>query len=180
MTLRGLIFGIAVWLLAAVFIDSGWAQSQSSPKSAGSDPGFNVGFDSGPSYNDPGFASSEAIKKSLERVESESERLAIEQIITELDKKSNRDLLTLKLASHICQDIDCRDVSPDMVRRYFEVYAEARVAEDTHQTALRSAAAAERSTLIATVSASVSLLSLLISVLSYRRTVRSSKSALPA
>lgn len=55
-----------------------------------------------------------------------------------------------------------------------------RVADDAYQTALRNAAAAERSTFIAAAAASVSFLSLLISALSYGRAVRSTKSAIPA
>jgi hypothetical protein len=106
--------------------------------------------------------------------------LAIKDILAELDKKSNREILGLKLAPDVCQEIACLGISPDTVRRYVAAYADMRVADDAHQTALRNAAAAERGTLIAAAAASVSLLSLLISGLSFWRTLRSTKSALPA
>jgi hypothetical protein len=153
MMLRGLIIGIAVSLSATVFAGHRWSQSQPNRTDASYDTGY-----------DP----IEAIKKSLELLdlESKTESRAIEQILDELKKKSNRELLILKLASHLCQDIDCLGVSPDTARRYVEAFVESRLAEDTHQPALRNAAAAELSTRIAAASASVSFLSLLISVLS--------------
>jgi hypothetical protein len=80
----------------------------------------------------------------------------------------------------MCQEIACRGVSTDTARRYVEAYSGMRVADDAYQTALRNAAAAERSTLIAAAAASVSLLSLLISGLGYWRTLRRTKSAIPA
>jgi hypothetical protein len=161
MTLRGIIIGIAVCLPAMVFAltPEDWQKLKA---------------------DNPIDFYTQEIMKSLERLKSETERLAITQIIAELDKKSYRDILGLKLAPDVCQEIACRDVSPDTVRRYVVAYADMRIADDAHQTALRNAAAAERSALIAVAAASVSLLSLLISVLSYRRTSRSTKSAIPA
>jgi hypothetical protein len=177
MTLRGLIIAVAVCFPAAIFVSSGWGRSQP--------PRQNPGYtDYGSSYYDTSTPLredyNEGIKKSLERLTSETERLAIGQILAELDKKSYREILALKLAPDVCQELACRAVSSTTVRHYVDAFDSMRVADDAHEAALRSSAASEWSTLIAAASASVSLLSLLISALSYRRTVRSAKSAIPA
>lgn len=176
MTLRRLIIGIAVWLPTTVFASASWSQSQPNRVRSSHDSYSYLtplDFSYPTDYN-------EEIRKSLERLKSETERSAIGHILADLDKKSNREILGLKLAPDVCQEIACRAVSPDTARRYVEAYSGMRVADDAYQTALRNAAATERSTLIAAAAASVSLLSLLISVLSYRRTMRSTKSAMPA
>jgi hypothetical protein len=187
--LRGLIIGIAVSLSATVFTNVSWSQSQSSvlqkrrgidaqeKGQAGLSPFAKILAGDTP-FDIPDY--DQEISKSLERLNSETERLAIKDILAELDQKSNREILALKLAPDVCQEIACRGVSPDTAHRYVEAYADKRVNDDAHQTALRNAAAAERSVLIAAMAASVSLLSLLISGLSYRRTGRNTKSAIPA
>jgi hypothetical protein len=124
--------------------------------------------------------SSQEIRSSLERIALEAERLAIGPILDDLQKKSYLEILALRLAPNVCQEIACRAVPPETARRYVEAYAAERVVEDAHQTALRNAAAAERSAFFAAGAAIISLLSLSISALSYRRTLRSPKGALPA
>ena len=168
MMLRGLIIGIAVWIPATVFAGASWSQSQTNrvKASSGGSSSSSIDYSNTPSYT-------QEIRQSLERLNSGTERLAVGQILDELDTKSNREILVLKFAPDVCQEIACRAVSPDTAHRYVAAYADARVAEDAHRTALWSV-------LIAAATASVSLLSLLISVLSYRRTVRPTESATPA
>jgi len=166
MTLRRLIIGIAAWVPAALFSSTSWGDSFSGAKLAAE------------ALQE--LSSSQTFTKSVERLKSEKERLAIKQILTELDNKSNRELLALRLTPEICEELDCRGASPNTVRRYVEAYAAERVVEDTHQTALRNANAADRSTFIAATSAIFSLVSVLISVLSYRRTARKAKATIPA
>jgi hypothetical protein len=178
MTFRGIIIGIAVCFL----VTSGLGQSQPNRKRTTSSDYYSFYPDTtyGTSDYTQSIDYSQEIKKSVELLKSETERAATKQITDDLDTKSNRDILALKLAPDVCQEIACRGVSTDTVRRYVVAYWDMRTADVAQQTALRNAAAAERSTLIATATASVSLLSLLISVLSYRRTVRSTKSAISA
>jgi hypothetical protein len=195
MMLRGLIIGIAVWLPATVFTSASWGQNQPLQNRRGLDAQekgeaasilhkfSDINTQQGSSNSARDFSGDyypQEITKSVERFHSEAERLAIKDILAELDKKSNREILGLKLAPDVCQEIACLGISPDTVRRYVAAYADMRVADDAHQTALRNAAAAERGTLIAAAAANVSLLSLLISGLSFWRTLRSTKSALPA
>ena len=115
----------------------------------------------------------------MESLKSEAERQASGPFIDELQTKSSLEIFRLKLAPDVCQQIACRALPPDTARRYVVAYADMRIA-DAHQTALRNAAAAERSTLIAAAAAGVSQLSLLISFLTFWRAVRSTKSAIPA
>jgi hypothetical protein len=179
MTLRGLIIGIGVWLPATLFAAASWSQGPPPKRVA---PSYDASYDNtwgASDYSQP-IDYSQEIRKSLERLKP-PERLVIDSILAELGKKSPGEIFSLKLETDdVCQEIDCRGASPTTVRHYVEAYAEQRAANDAHQTALRSAAAAERSVLIAAVSVSVSLLSLLISGLSYRRAGRSTKSAIPA
>jgi hypothetical protein len=174
--LRELIMGIAVWLPAMVFASVSWSQSQ--PNRVKPTTGW---YDTGYGYSDYSpIDYSEEIKKSLARLNSEAERLAIDHILADLATKSSSEIFGLKLATDVCQEIACRGVSPDTAHRYVDAFADKRVSDDAHQTALRNAAAAERNTFIAAAAAGVSLLSLLVSGLSYRRTGRNTKSAIPA
>jgi hypothetical protein len=109
------------------------------------------------------------IQKSLENLKSESERAAIRQILDELDNKLPRELLRLRLAVEVCQEIACRGVSSDTVHRYVEAYTDMRRAEDLHQTGLRNAAASERSSYISAGATIISLFSFFVAVLGYRR-----------
>ena len=188
MTLRGIMFGVAVWVPAVVFTSAGWSQSQSDvlqnrrglesrgDQKLSSDVGIpkkrfgSSTASSGSSATDT-FEDyyPEEFNKSLEHFHSGAERLAIKDILADLDKKSNREILSLKLAPDICQEIACQGVSPDTVRRYVAAYAEMRIADDAHDTALRNAAAAERSTLFAGAAVIISLLSFSLGALNYRR-----------
>jgi hypothetical protein len=184
MTLRGIIIGIAVCFSATIFVSSGWSQSHPSRKRTTS-----YSYDTYTSFFPDTYGTydysqpidySQEIKKSVESLKSEAERQASGPFIDELQTKSSLEIFRLKLAPDVCQQIACRAFSPDTARRYVVAYADMRVADDAHQTALRNAAAAERSMLIAAATASVSLLSLVISALSYRRAGRSTKSAVSA
>jgi hypothetical protein len=175
MRLRGLIVGIAVCFSATIFASSAWSKNQPNRATPPYDSSYTPPYDSSytPSYD-------QVIRKSLERL-SPPERLVIKSILTQLARKSSDEILSLKLETEdICQEIECLGASPTTVRRYVEAYAEQRAANDAHQTALRSAAAAERSTFIAAMAAGVSFLSMLISALTYRHTLHSTKSAIPA
>jgi len=119
----------------------------------------------------------EDIDKAVGRLNSLVERSAIREIFSELDKKSYREILFLKLAPDICQEIECRGAAPDTVRHYVEGYSQERVAADNHETAMRSAAASERSGLIAIASAALSFVSLLISMLAFLRPVHGATTA---
>jgi hypothetical protein len=169
MALRGLVIGIIVWVSAALI--------PSVSLGGGVFSGEKLATEA---LQELSQTVTQSITESTKHLKSEKERSAIKQILAELDNKSNRELLTLRLTPQICEELDCRGASSNTVRRYVEVYAAARITEDTLQTALRNAEAAERSTFIAATSASVSLVSVFISILSYRRTVRSAKSAMPA
>ncbi|MDQ6867424.1 MAG: hypothetical protein M3178_03080 [Pseudomonadota bacterium] len=184
MTLRGLIIGIAVCFSATIFVSSGWSQSHPNRKRTTS-----YSYDTYTSFFPDTYGTydystpvdySQEIKKSVELLKSETERLAIGQILADLATKSSSEIFGLKLATDVCQEIACRGASPDAAHRYVAAYADKRAADDAHQTALRNAAAAEWSVVIAAAAASVSLLSLLISGLSFWRTLRNTKSAIPA
>jgi hypothetical protein len=116
--------------------------------------------------------SDEEIDKAVGQLHSLAERSAIRRIFSEIDKKPCREIFFLKLAPELCQEIECYGAAPDTVRRYVEGYSQERVAADNHETALRSAAASERSGLIAMASAVLSFVSLLISMLAFLRPVR--------
>jgi hypothetical protein len=190
MTLRGIIFGVAVWVPAAVFTSAGWSQSQSdvlqnrrafesrANQKLSSDDwaqnaqnkrfGSSAASGGGSTDTFPDYYPEE-INKSIEHFHSGAEQLAIKEILADLDKKSSREILSLKLAPDVCQEIACQGVLRDTVRRYVVEYSQMRIADDAHETALRNAAAAERSTLFAGVAVIVSLLSLLLSAFNYRR-----------
>jgi hypothetical protein len=176
MTLRGLILGIAVCFPAMVFASSSWGQSQPNRSS----PSSTDVWTSAPIIAPEGAMEVDSIKKALDAIESVAQRSAMKEIVAVLDQKSYRQLLDLQLAPDACQDIACQDVPPDVVRRYVAAYATMRAADDARQTALRNAAAGEWSVVIAAAAACISLLSLLVSGLSYRRAGRSTKSAIPA
>jgi hypothetical protein len=130
-------------------------------------------------YSEP-IDYSQPIAKSLERLQSETERTALTEILGELDKKTYSEIVTLKLSPDVCQEIACRSVSTDTAKQYISAYYDMRIAEDNHDTALRNAAASERSSFVAVVNATVSLLALAVSVLGFRRARRTANSAPPA
>ncbi len=78
MMLRGLMIGITVWVPAALFSSTSWGDSFSGEKLAAE------------ALQE---LSSQTFTKSVDRLKSEKERLAIKQILAELDNKSNRDFL---------------------------------------------------------------------------------------
>jgi hypothetical protein len=189
MTLRGIIIGVAVCLPATVFASASWSQSQPNRATHSYVPPYDATYM--PPYDATYVPSYDAsydteIRKSLERL-NPSERSVIVSILAELGKKSPGDILRLKLETDVCQEIDCRGVSPTTARHYVEAYAEKRIADDTHQTALRSAAAAERNAAaaesnkhIAEAALGFSFLSLLISFLTFWRKSFSTKNAISA
>jgi hypothetical protein len=151
MTLRGLIIGIAV-CLATIFVGLHYWW-----------PKF---------FGEGAVEVSESFQKPLNAIKSIAQRSAMKEIVAVLDQKSYRQLLDLQLAPDVCQDIACQDVPPEVVRRYVAAYATTRVADDARQTALRNAATGQWSVIIAAAAATISLLSLLVSGLSYRRAGR--------
>lgn len=101
-TLRGLIIRIAVSFPATIFLSVGWSQSQPNRKRTT----YYSELLSADTYYDTSSPDYyyEGIKKSVELLKSETERSAIGQILAELDKKSNREILSLKLAPDVPRD----------------------------------------------------------------------------
>ena len=191
MTLRGLIIGIAVCLLVEAIALFGWHQlgrnlqsefvydtfspdtkmfySPDTPSGDGS-----YAYPMNPGYTDY----SKDIKAAVAAIKSEKERVAVDQIFDELEKKTYREIVDLKVASNVCQEIACGALSSNTAHQAVENYYDMRIAVDAHNTAMRNAAAAERSSFIAFASATIAFFALTVSGLSFRLAHRGARSAL--
>jgi hypothetical protein len=117
MTLRGLIIiGIAV-CLATIFVSSGWGQSQ--PKRSPDSTYYDVSVPVAP---EGAMEVSAEFKKYLDTLESTVQRMAMKEIVADLDRESYPQLLALQLnltvERDVCQLLACRDIPTDVVRSY--------------------------------------------------------------
>ncbi len=193
MVLWGVMIGVAVWLSAALFVGDGFCQNKPNTghRTDKAIPSYDAVYtpefysvytpDFRSTYT-PNYTSyySPEIQKSIESLKSESERSAVRKIIEDLDLKPSNEIFRLTLpAIDVCQEIACLGVSSDKVKGYVEAYWEKRKADEANAIARRSAAAEELNALIAAAALCISLVSLLLSALGYRHTVRSAKSTGP-
>jgi hypothetical protein len=107
----------------------------------------------------------DALGQAASQLPSETDRIAIPQIRTQLQKMDYYTLLQLKLLppTDVCQQIACLEASPDTVHRYVESYLSVRIADDNHRIAEANSATAVNSEWISIGSLFVAFFALLVS-----------------
>lgn len=189
MTARGLIVGILICLLVECVAFVGWRLSG---RSLNFIPDYGSFYDTSTYSPDtttyystdsayPSYTKSidytSGIKKSVAQLKSEVDRIAIPQIMEDLSTKDTLEILRVKFASDICQEVSCRGAAPETVKKFVEEYSSARAVEDSHNVALRNAAATERNGLFTLGAGVVALFSLFLGVLNFRQNLRGNKRA---
>jgi hypothetical protein len=134
--LRGFIVGILFFVSVECLVFLGWNCIGRGFKQV--DTGW-VTDSAIPSYTASVDYFSKGIKQSVEELASETERIAMPQIIDELAVKDFREIMQIKLSRDVCKKISCRGVSSETVIHDFDAYSEARVAEQSHEIASRNA-----------------------------------------